>query len=100
MKAHIDFNSIAITVLQFIEVYAFTLRGVRGDDSGSCGANLRWFFNGTSNTLTISGTGNMTDFDCTGVPWQSFKSSITKVIISEGVTSIGTNAFCRCSKMR
>jgi hypothetical protein len=43
-------------------------------------------------TLTISGTGRMTDYKCQ-TPWDKFRESITKVIIEEGVTEIGINAF-------
>ncbi|MBR4730550.1 MAG: leucine-rich repeat protein [Prevotella sp.] len=46
--------------------------------------------NGTYETLTITGTGEMGS----GHPWENaFKSSITTVIIEDGVTSIGASAF-------
>ena len=50
-------------------------------------------------TLTISGTGDMwhensSDYSAImSVPWETYKSSIKKVIIEEGVTSIGPIAF-------
>ena len=50
-------------------------------------------------TLTISGTGSMrniiagVDGSNSDAPWSSFKNSITNVIIEEGVTMIGSNAF-------
>lgn len=56
------------------------------------GVNLDWtLFN---RTLTISGSGDMRDFaDPYQVPWNSRFEYIDKVVIEEGVTSIGANAF-------
>ncbi len=75
-------------------------------DSGTCGTNLTWAYNSRTKTLTISGTGEMTDFqsgDSKGViaPWRGSGSDFsghrgTTVIIEEGVTSIGTYAFQSC----
>ncbi|MBR0112512.1 MAG: leucine-rich repeat domain-containing protein, partial [Clostridia bacterium] len=62
--------------------------------SGTCGDNLSWSYNSSSKTLTISGTGEMTDYySSSGVPWNSLKSSAEIIIIEQGVTSIGNYAF-------
>ena len=69
--------------------------------SGSCGANLEWSYDGAG-TLTITGTGAMTNWpNKTNVPWYnaSFRDEITKVILPEGLTSIGRNAFSNCSTL-
>ena len=48
--------------------------------------------------LTISGNGNMEDYDLSNpAPWGT---SITKVIIENGVTSIGWSAFYRCTSLK
>ena len=64
---------------------------------GTCGENLTWELNLTTGVLTISGTGEMahawSDSSC---PWKSYRSSITSVIIEDGVTSIGTLMFHSC----
>ena len=70
--------------------------------SGSCGDNLSWEFDSSSGTLTITGTGDMYDYDDEGntAPWASSIEpieSFTSVIISDGVTSIGDWAFVYCS---
>ena len=67
--------------------------------SGSCGANLSWEFDSSNGTLTITGTGDMYDFDIleNPAPWKSSRESITSVIIPNGVTSIGELAFENCS---
>ena len=65
-------------------------------DSGTCGENLTWTLD-DEGTLTISGTGDMTDYSYPDyVPWYSLKSSIEKVIIQNGVTSIAAFAFVNC----
>ena len=64
------------------------------DDSGKCGENLTWFFNETAKSLTISGTGNMSDFQqYDSMAWYPMNNLIKTVIIHEGVTSIGDSAF-------
>ena len=71
------------------------------DKSGSCGANLTYTFVESTGTLTISGTGKMTDndpwkiYDSNGIaaPWDSYRTSIKKVVVNNGVTSIGSCAF-------
>lgn len=53
-------------------------------------------------TLTISGKGAMPNFEGTGdpaCPWENEKQKIKKVIIEEGVTNIGKNAFRGCSEL-
>ena len=62
--------------------------------NGSCGTNLTWTLNTTTGVLEISGTGAMDNWeDWYDVPWERYMSSITSLIINEGVTSIGDYAF-------
>ncbi len=64
--------------------------------SGTCGENLTWTLDGAG-TLTISGTGNMTNYYYDDhSPWYN-NTSIKTVVISDGVTSIGVYAFSDCS---
>ena len=62
--------------------------------SSSCGENLIWSYD--KNVLTISGTGEMDNYDNSPAPWSSYAVSIKKIIIEEGVTSIGKQAFKNC----
>ena len=65
-------------------------------ESGTCGPNLTWDL--TDGILTISGTGEMTDFSYPDVcPWYSEISRITSLVLNDGITSIGTYAFYNCS---
>ena len=59
---------------------------------GSCGDSLTWSYNEGSKTLTISGTGAMTDYADYG-PWHSYANVMTVIIIEEGCTHVGNNAF-------
>ncbi len=67
--------------------------------SGTCGDNLTWEFDDSTGTLTISGTGEMYDYerlgstDYTNAPWDEYRESISSLVISEGITSVGERAF-------
>ena len=73
-------------------------------DSGSCGKNgdnVTWKLT-SEGTLTISGTGDMADFDYwngNGAPWLRVRLQAKKVIIQDGVTSIGSYAFYDCDAL-
>ncbi|MCC8069311.1 MAG: leucine-rich repeat domain-containing protein, partial [Ruminococcus sp.] len=68
--------------------------------SGSCGENCTYSFDTTTGTLTISGTGDMEDYSYNSVlPWYSFSEYIKTVIIEDGVTSIGSYAFYKCTSL-
>ena len=65
-------------------------------ESGICGPNLTW--NLTDGVLTISGTGNMTNYSsASNVPWYLMRNSITSIIIENGATSVSANAFSGCT---
>ena len=59
--------------------------------SGQCGDNLYWKYEG--HTLTISGTGNMYDYNENDMPWLLFRDTTDVVILERGITGIGNNAF-------
>ena len=66
-------------------------------DSGSCGENVTWTLT-ADGTLTISGTGAMTDYTYDSrSPWYSCRAYIKRVVMQQGVTSIGDHAFWDCS---
>ena len=70
--------------------------------SGTCGKNVTWRLDGEG-TLTISGSGEMEDYDySTGVhyqPWYSIRNSIKRIVVKEGVTHIGETAFYDCDNV-
>jgi len=61
--------------------------------SGACGENLTWVLD-TDGTMTISGTGPMTVWEVPeDVPWAEDILEIKKLIIEDGVTTVGDWAF-------
>ena len=68
---------------------------------GSCGENLTWGID-TDGILTISGTGDMQDYDVvsendawhTTAPWYAY--SPKKLVLEEGITHVGKSAFVGC----
>ena len=67
------------------------------DNSGSCGENVTYTYVEETRTLTITGSGDMTKNGAW--PWSSYKTEIVKVIIEDGVTSIGNSSFDGCSSL-
>ncbi|MCR5811164.1 MAG: leucine-rich repeat domain-containing protein, partial [Lachnospiraceae bacterium] len=66
--------------------------------SGTCGTNLTWTLE--DGVLTISGTGNMTNYSSASpAPWYTVRDNIESVVINEGVSYIGPYAFSGCSSM-
>lgn len=51
-------------------------------------------------TLTVSGTGSITAGYSWWFPWNSFKEEILKIVIEDGITSVGTNAFPDCPNLK
>jgi len=65
--------------------------------SGTCGSSgqLTWTIS-DDGTMTISGSGSMTNYTSNydnSKPWKDYNSQIKKVVINEGVTSVGNSAF-------
>lgn len=83
------------TALSIMTNGLFSLR-VDADEikSGRCGEDLVWSF--SEGTLTISGTGDMTNYSddlYDKAPWWGRDMAIKNVVIDYGVTSIGDYAF-------
>ena len=57
--------------------------------SGKCGENVYWSLD-DKGVLTISGTGNMYDYQFEASPFNA-RDDIKSVVIKSGVTSIGTD---------
>ena len=69
----------------------------KAEKSGSCGPNLKWYLT-DNGVLTISGKGKMNDYSFDNrSPW--YKYDIKRIIIGDGVTTIGEFAFTNCSTL-
>ncbi|MBR3613152.1 MAG: leucine-rich repeat protein [Bacteroidaceae bacterium] len=59
---------------------------------GSCGESATWSLN--NGVLTIGGTGAMADYaNANATPWKDYRTAITTIVVGEGITHIGNNAF-------
>lgn len=75
--------------------------------TGSCGQYLRYEYYQSTKTLTIIGNGNMPNYPANKyegsiAPWRNnsnIDNYLEKVVISDGVTNIGENAFLWCDKI-
>lgn len=68
------------------------------DSSGKCGANVYYTYSETNHTLTIYGSGSMSNYNgySTHAPWYDYASDILFVVIEDGIKSIGDYAFIEC----
>lgn len=90
-----------IMPLLLVLVLFFTTARVEAAEifrEGTCGENLTWVLT-EDGTLTISGTGEMENYSYSNYsPWRN-SEVVQNVIIQEGVTSIGDEAFMGCQNL-
>ncbi len=89
-------NQLLLLIIALLPMLAYA------DESGMCGDNVTWSFDWDTQTLTISGTGEMDGYytyNGLDAPWYSFRESITTAVIEDGVTSIGSCAFRDCGSL-
>lgn len=66
--------------------------------SGATG-NINWTFY-SDGELVISGLGVMPNYSTDGFPWYTYRSQIISATITDGVTSVGGNAFSGYSSLK
>ncbi|MCD7828670.1 MAG: leucine-rich repeat protein, partial [Clostridiales bacterium] len=77
--------------------------------SGSLGSNVSWSYDSSTKKITVTGTGSIKDYSSAdnGQGWQNYRAALvttiakhaTSVVIGEGITSIGNNAFRSLTKI-
>lgn len=73
--------------------------GALADENSKCGESLTWNLDEIG-ILTISGTGDMYNYSSAyPAPWSAKNNDISEIIVLDGVTSIGNNAFHSCSTL-
>ncbi|MBQ7203497.1 MAG: leucine-rich repeat protein [Eubacterium sp.] len=70
------------------------------DKDGTCGVDNEYSYDSTTGVVTITGTGTMENYGETGNSPFAGNTKITKVVIEEGVTSIGDYAFYDCTNLK
>ena len=68
--------------------------------SGTYGENITWNFDEATGILTFSGSGDMADTPAGEyTPWEkNFRTEVKHIIINDGITNIGMNAFYTIEK--
>ncbi len=68
---------------------------------GNLPNNLKWTYDIATRVMTITGTGSMAAFDASNpIPWYQYTTSIEKLVVGEGVTSIANSAFSGATALR
>ena len=84
------------TAVVYAKKYSREL-GVPDELGREMGDHITWNYDADTKTLTISGNGKMVDFaDVDSAPWKADESIVSqckKVVVEDGITSIGVNAF-------
>ena len=85
-----------IAILMTMGVLSAVSASAATTDSGTCGENAAWSLK--NGVLTITGTGEIDDFDVdssniSSAPWHRYRTEISKVVIGEGITKIGIYSF-------
>ena len=72
-----------------------------GITTGECGNNVHWQIDSDTGVLSINGSGAMTDYPVSGSNRSPFETnySIKSIVISEGITHIGSYAFESCGNV-
>jgi len=95
---------VVLTFILVLSMFPSWTFAVEAEDSGTCGdkgANVTWTLDGDG-TLTISGNGAMKDYkweENEYSPWDTEADQIKKIIVEEGVTTVGRGAFMYCDNM-
>ena len=67
-------------------------------ETGICGDNVQYELSG--GVLTLSGTGSTYSYNSSKTaPWYDSRESVLKVIVEEGITSLGTQIFTGCTSL-
>lgn len=83
------------------------------EKSHYCGENAQWSYDSDTKTLTISGSGDMFNYytksytdeygnerRLPNVEWIDYIDDIERVVVEEGIVSIGDNAFCHHESLK
>ncbi|MGN1044747.1 MAG: leucine-rich repeat domain-containing protein, partial [Candidatus Methanomethylophilaceae archaeon] len=91
---------VAVLTIAFVFAVCSGESEAASDDSGSCGENVTYAYESSTGTLTISGTGKIADYPSESfTPWNGYREEIKRIVIENGITSVGDRAFSQCSSV-
>ena len=88
--------TVAVICGAILPSLTLTARAAEVVDSGDCGTNVTWALDSTG-TLTISGSGEMHNYERYENPWYSHRNQVKKISIENGVANIGASVFSGCN---
>lgn len=90
-------------LLAFVMTFSLlpTVAWAADNDCSAAGdGSVTWKYDTDTTTLTISGTGAMADYaSASKTPWYSYRKTATKIVVENGVTSVGAHAFYALTKL-
>lgn len=93
MKTKVKLNKftsyLATMVMLLSMLLGFTLAVKAETVGGTCGDNATWAYDSTTKTLTISGSGAMTNYSVGNRQWEDYINDIENAVIESGITEIG-----------
>lgn len=98
MKKHVTgikrILAIALALLMALSLTACGGGAKLADSTGGTHGSLSWDYNADTRKLTIGGSGEMADFAAPdSIVWRAVLTSAQRIVIEEGVTSVGSYAF-------
>lgn len=89
------FGSFLLAFVMALSVIPWSTCNASESAVSTFGDNITWRYDQLTNTLTISGEGEMESRDhCSEYPWHGYSLLAKSLIIEEGVTNIPVEAFC------
>ncbi len=79
----------ALSIFLICAIFAFSVQGVFAED-------ITWRFDEADKTIYIEGTGALLD----GNPWKDYLKQAEHIVISSGITSIGSMVFAACGTVK
>lgn len=97
-----DYNIQAESTIKLYETSV--TNGFCGIETMNGGANVSWTYDESLHTLTIAGSGPMMYYNSVqngenwnnGAPWRAYAGEVEHVVISDGITYVGSNTFAHC----
>lgn len=88
-------SALIIAVLMIATLASCAVGGTSGaSDAEGTHGELSWVYKKDTQTLTVTGKGAMKDFESNeDIAWGKVASSVKKLVVGEGVTSVGNYAF-------
>lgn len=104
-KVYISLGDEKYVELESAKENVEAVRGTADVTSGKCGDNLNWNYNIATHALTITGTGDMYDYEAneygeSSAPWGKYSRIVESLSLPQGITHIGACAFDVCTSLR